>query len=328
MDRGGDTVNSVMDEATRQDARVDAAAAPQWTVQGERGSQSLLRLMTALSLRLGRRASRRVLPLINVYYTLFGGAARRASRQYLRRVLGREPVFGDGLRHVGTFAATIHDRLYLLHDRFDLFAVEIEGGNLIAEALASGAGAFLMGAHYGSFEILRAVGRQYLTRPVVMVMYERNARKVNAALASINPRAAPEIIALGHPDSMLKVHERLESGAIVGMLVDRAIGSDTTADIPFLGVPAPFPTGPFRMAAALRRPVFFMAGAYLGDNRYRVRFVPLADFSVVPARGRAAAVGDAVRRFAVLVEAECRSAPYNWFNFYDFWNPHGGAPDG
>lgn len=311
-----------------EDAPRAAVAAPKWTVQSERGSQSMLRLMTALSLRLGRRTSRRVLPLINVYYTLFGGAARRASRQYLRRVLGREPVFGDGLRHVGAFATTIHDRLFLLHDRFDLFDVEIEGGHLVSAALASGAGAFLMGAHYGSFEILRAVGRHHLTRPVVMVMYERNARKVNAALASVNPSAPPEIIALGHPDSMLQVRDRLESGAIVGMLVDRAIGADTTEMIPFLGAPAPFPTGPFRMAAALRRPVFFMAGAYLGDNRYRVRFVPLADFSVAPARERAAAVGDAVRRFASLVEAECRCAPYNWFNFYDFWNPQGDAPDG
>ncbi len=313
---------------TPQQGRAGAGSVPQWTVQGERGSRSLLRLMTALSLRLGRRASRRVLPLINLYYTLFGGTARQASRQYLRRVLGREPVFRDGLRHVGAFATTIHDRLYLLHDRFDLFAVEIEGGHLVADALATGAGVFLMGAHYGSFEILRAVGRHHLTRPVVMVMYERNARKVNAALASVNPQAAPEIVALGHPDSMLKVHERLEAGAIVGMLVDRAIGADATEDVPFLGTPAPFPTGPFRMAAALRRPVFFMAGAYLGDNRYRVRFLPLADFTAVPAGGRAAAVGAAVRRFASLVEAECRSAPYNWFNFYDFWNPQGEAPDG
>jgi predicted LPLAT superfamily acyltransferase len=313
-----------MTPVTSQDDAQVVATAPQWTVRSERGSQAMLRLMTALSLRLGRRASRRVLPLINLYYTLFGGAARRASRQYLRRALGREPLFRDGLRHVGAFATTIHDRLFLLHDRFDLFDIEIEGGQLVSEALASGAGAFLMGAHFGSFEILRAVGRHHLTRPVVMVMYERNARKVNAALASVNPTAVPEIIALGHPDSMLKVQERLEAGAIVGMLVDRAIGADTIEEVPFLGLPAPFPTGPFRMAAALRRPVFFMAGAYLGDNRYRVRFMPLADFSVVAARGRTAAVSEAVRRFAALVEAECRCAPYNWFNFYDFWNPVAG----
>ena len=155
-------------------------------------------------------------------------------------------------------------------------------------------------------------------------------------LAWISP-ARKLFILTRHPDESLTVQgpelafmfQREQARvATDDSTLDRAIGSDTTADIPFLGVPAPFPTGPFRMAAALRRPVFFMAGAYLGDNRYRVRFVPLADFSVVPARGRAAAVGDAVRRFAVLVEAECRSAPYNWFNFYDFWNPHGGAPDG
>jgi predicted LPLAT superfamily acyltransferase len=29
---------------------------------------------------------------------------------------------------------------------------------------------------------------------------------------------------------------------------------------------------------------------------------------------------DLVERYAARVEHHCRTAPYNWFNFYDFWN--------
>ena len=37
-------------------------------------------------------------------------------------------------------------------------------------------------------------------------------------------------------------------------------------------------------------------------------------------RERAAAVQTAVAHFAQRLEHYCRLAPYNWFNFYDFWD--------
>jgi hypothetical protein len=79
-----------------------------------------------------------------------------------------------------------------------------------------------------------------------------------------------------------------------------------------------------RLAAVLRRPVVFMAGLYLGGNRYEVRFEPLADFSALPEGGRAgrdALVHEAIERYARCLERNARRAPYNWFNFHDFWAP-------
>ena len=176
-----------------------------------------------------------------------------------------------------------------------------------------------MGAHVGSFAVLHAVGRQQPGLRVAMVMYEENARKLNAALRAINPAAQQDIVALGHTDSMLKVHELLESGSVVGMLADRRLNTDTTRPIMFLGELAEFPVGPFRMAAILRRPVLFMVGLYGGGNRYDIHFEVLADFSDIKAGGRDAAVQAAMVRYAQLLELYCRAAPFNWFNFFDFW---------
>jgi predicted LPLAT superfamily acyltransferase len=75
------------------------------------------------------------------------------------------------------------------------------------------------------------------------------------------------------------------------------------------------------MAALLRRPVVFMTGLYLGGNRYAIHFEPLADFSVVERGQRDAAVEAAITRYAALLDQYCRMAPYNWFNFFDFWQP-------
>jgi predicted LPLAT superfamily acyltransferase len=294
-----------------------------WAQQAERSNTAIMRLMVWLSLTLGRRASRLILFGIAAYFLLFAPAASRASRAYLTRILERRPTLAERYRHILTFATTIHDRIYFLNGRFALFDIEIEGAELIEAALADGRGALLFGAHLGSFEVLRALGRHYSQHRICMLMHEENARKINSVLAAINPAASQDILALGHIDSMLLLRDRIEAGQLIGVLADRTLARDTPQPQPFLGQPAAFPQGPFRLAAMLRRPALFMSGLHLGGRRYRVRFSQLADFSQVDRQGRAAAIEDAQQAYVSLLEAHCRSAPFNWFNFFDFWRPAG-----
>ena len=293
-----------------------------WAKQQERSNALLLRIMTWISLRLGRRVGRAVLHLVAAYFVLFSPRACAASRDYLRRVLGRPARWRDVYRHVFTFAATIHDRIYLMNARFDLFDIRPQGHALVEETLAKGRGAFLMGAHLGSFEVVRALGR---TRPdlrVVVTMYEQNAQKINATLAAVNPAATPEVIGLGQVGSMLKVHERLDENCMVGMLADRTLCANDAATMrrmAFLGEPAAFPLGPLYMAAMLKRPVIFMTGLYRGGNRYDIHFETLADFTEVPREARQRAIDAALVRYVALLDRYCRAAPYNWFNYFDFW---------
>jgi predicted LPLAT superfamily acyltransferase len=245
------------------------------------------------------------------------------SRDYLRRVLQLPAPAAVGWRHLFRhflcFASVIHDRIYLLNGRFELFDIRVHNQALIDQAVADGQGVFLLGAHLGSFEVLRAIGRQKPGLRVAMAMYEENARKINAALGAINPEAQQDIVALGHIDSMIQVHELLGQGTVVGMLGDRSLGLDDTRAFDFLGDPAELPLGPFRMAAILKCPVLFMTGLYRGGNRYDIHFEALADFSALPPRGRTLAVQAAMARYAALLAYYCRIAPYNWFNFFDFW---------
>lgn len=292
---------------------------PQWTVKPERGSMFMLKLMTWISLRLGRPVARLVLHLITIYFCLFPGTARIASRDYLQRALNRRPTWLDLYKHIFSFASTIHDRVYLINDRDSLFDITVHNEGLMQNVLAEGHGAFLIGAHLGSFEVIRVMGHQQRGLRTAMVMFEENARKLNTMLNAINPSLQQDIIPLGNVDTMLKVRDRLDEGTVLSMLADRSLGNDETLAIPFLGQPANFPTGPFRMAALLRRPVIFMTGLYLGKNRYDIYFEQLADFSQTPREERDLAIQMAIQRYATLLEHYCRIAPYNWFNFFDFW---------
>ncbi len=229
-------------------------ATSSWRHQQERSNLAILRLMVWISLTLGRRIGRLVLYGIALYFLFFSPQARRASRAYLDRALGRWAEWSDGYRHVLSFASTIHDRVYLLNGRFDLFDIEVHGAEALHAALARQPGALLIGAHLGSFEVLRAVGRGRAGLKVAMLMYEDNARKINATLEVINPAAGEDIIALGRLESMLEVRDKLDSGYLVGLLADRGLADEATREHDFLGRPASFPIGPFRIAAMLRRP--------------------------------------------------------------------------
>ena len=299
-----------------------AASAPrpaEWIGSRERGSAALLRVMAFLSMRLGRKLSRIPLYWIAAYFFLFAPRARRQSRRYLRRALGREPRAGDRFRHILYFATTIHDRVYLINEKYGVFRITIEGEALMLEQAERGTGALLMGAHMGSFEVIGSMGRRRPGLQVSMAMYEDNARKINSILAAINPEVRPDIISLGHLDAMLKVAERLDCGAFVGLLGDRTLGEEPVHAVSILGERAYLPTGPMRAAAILRRSVIFMAGLYRGGNHYHVVFEPVADFSAGSVKTRDDAVRAAVERYAALLDKYCRSDPYNWFNFFNFW---------
>jgi predicted LPLAT superfamily acyltransferase len=296
------------------------AARPDWRNQPERSNAWLLRFMVRLSLLLGRSLSRVVLHGVTTYFVLFAPRARRASRAYLARVLGRPAHWRDIYRHLFSFATTVHDRVFLLNDRFDLFDIEIEGGEALLQAMKGGQGVLLMGAHLGSFEVLRCVGRRHPDIRVAMMMFEDNARKVADALRAINPDARQDVVALGQPDSMIEASRRLEQGQLVGLLVDRSLTREDRVPHDFLGAPAGFPLAPWHMATVLRAPVFFMAGLYLGGRRYRLVFEPIADLRGAQRAQRAAQSRQAQADYVRCLQAQCRAAPYNWFNFFDFWN--------
>jgi predicted LPLAT superfamily acyltransferase len=298
---------------------VDDRSRADWIRHRERGSTVLLRLMAFVSLRLGRTLSRVPLYGIAIYFFLFAPGARRHSRRYLRLALGRRPTPGDRFRQILSFATTIHDRVYLINAHFELFNITVEGETLLRAQSDSGRGALLMGAHMGSFEVMHSLGRRQRGLRVTMAMYEENARKINATLAAINPRLVPDIVSLGRIDAMLNIAERLDQGAFVGVLGDRTLGDEPVQAVTLLGERAYLPTGPMRAAAILRCPVFFMAGLYRGGNNYHVVFEPIADFSAIPAGARSAAIQSAIERYAAVLDQCCRSDPYNWFNFHDFW---------
>ncbi|HWQ40123.1 MAG TPA: acyl-CoA synthetase [Burkholderiales bacterium] len=292
---------------------------PPWLAQPERSNRFALGLLVWIARMLGRRAGRAALVPVCAYFLLFSPRARAASRDYLKRVLGRAPRRIEMFRHYYTFATVALDRVFFLSDRWDLFDIAVRGESLLEARLAAGQGCLLLGAHLGSFEVLRGPARSRKLR-VSLVMFERNAPATAQVTRAVDPNLAADVISPGQPQAMLRVVERLARGEWVGMLADRALrAQDPVAKVPFLGGEAAFPTAPFRLAAIAGQPIMLMVGLYRGGNRYELCFEELVHAPVLPRAGRDTVLREWVARYAARLEHYCRQAPYNWFNFYEFW---------
>ncbi len=291
-----------------------------WLEQRERGTLFATKAVVRVLLGVGHAAGRLLLYPICAYFLASSRRARAASRAYLARVLGRPARLADVARHYLTFAQTLHDRLYFLAGRHREFAIEQHGVEALESALAKGKGCVLLGAHLGSFEVLRVIGSLERRLPVNVLLYPDNAASADAIAAELCPELQSRVIPLGRPETMLRARECLERGEIVGVLGDRALGAGRTVRCDFLGAHASFPQGPLLLAAILGAPVELFFGLYRGGRRYAIHFEPFADALTVGRRDRAAELQPWVARYAARLEHYCRVAPYNWFNFYDFWH--------
>lgn len=293
-----------------------------WLAQRERSNLPALRFLVWASRAFGRGFGRALLVPVTIYFLAFSPRARRASRDYLRRALGRRPRVREQFRHYYAFATVSLDRVFFLQERKDLFEIELNGEDALDEVIAAGRGCLVIGAHLGSFEAPRLLGRRRGIQ-LRLAMYQDNARMMKTVIDAVNPALSQEVIELGQPDSMLRLREHIERGGWVGVLADRTINDTDERRVPFLGGDAAFPVAPFRIGAMLGCPMLLMAGLYHGGNRYELCFERLECAERGDRGGRNAAVEACIRNYAARLEHHCRRAPYNWFNFYDFWSdPH------
>jgi len=298
----------------------EALHAHRWTALPERGTPSSLRLIAWIAVHIGRRAARLLLYPITLYFVISARAARRVSYEYLKRVRGCPPHWWHVFRHFHCFAATILDRVYLLRGEFEHFDVTLHEKEILHRQIESGKGCILLGSHFGSFEVLRTLGVTQQDFPLKVLMDIAHNQNITRFLDALNHKIAGTVIVPDRPDTLLRVKESLDAGFLVGMLGDRVSSGDKTTQCRFFGSPATFPAGPILIAAMMHCPVILFFGLYRGGKRYEIYFEHFADDVILNRDHRAEDIQHWMQRYAERLEHYARLAPYNWFNFYPFWD--------
>jgi predicted LPLAT superfamily acyltransferase len=286
-----------------------------WKAHPERGSELALRFIAWLAQAAGRSFCRLLIYPIVLYFMFTSRPARRASYEFLQAVNGRRARFHEVFKHLYSFGVTLLDRVYLASAGVSNLDLIIEDRRLIDDVLVKGKGCVLLGSHLGSFDLMALARHGINDRPLSIMMRVDPAARLRR-IAGIDD-SAWKVIPQGTPHSLLLAHEALSRGEIVAILADRTEGRSAVPAL-FMGRPARLPKAPYLLAARSNAPLLACFGLYEGRNRYRIKFVDPE--IALPPDSSAEQIAHAVQLYAGVLEEYARRYPFNWFNFYPYWD--------
>jgi predicted LPLAT superfamily acyltransferase len=313
-------------------AQAAGSAAPHWAQLGENTFVAGMWLLYQVHRLLGRWPFLLCLYPVVGYYWLASPVARRASLQYLQRMQAAhglwtaEPGWRQSQRHFRMFAQVILDKLLALTGRYRFERVAFTGREPLNALLAQGRGAVVVTAHMGCIELCRAMAERSEGLRLNVLVHTGHAQRFNRLMQRLAPDSGVQLLQVTefNAATAMMLGERVARGELIAIAGDRVpVREGRVTHAPFLGHPAPFPCGPYILASVLECPLYFMGCVHEGAG-YAVEFVPLAERVLLPRARREQALAEYAALFAQQLERMLRKAPYDWFNFFPFWEQ--GAP--
>lgn len=298
-----------------------------WSNLEERGTLYGLWLLAMCYRLLGRSICLVIGAPVVLYFYLTGSVQRHASQAFLQHIwslkkLPRPPGMTDSVRHFMNFFAMALDKFAAWTGH--LQAQQIDHSSLLSfdKLMTLGTGGVLLVSHLGNMEFCRAVADQDHKQRVHVLWHSKNSQRFNRMLKFFNPHANINLIEVTEvgPDTILYLKERVEQGDWIVIAADRVPVSDNQriVTVPFLGKDAPFSQGPYILAALLQCPVYTAVAVNVG-KQYHVYLELLATKIAWERKNRLTTIQQYAQLYAARLESYCLQYPYQWFNFFDFW---------
>jgi predicted LPLAT superfamily acyltransferase len=278
----------------------------------------------------GRWAFRLFLLPVVSYYFLTGRTARNASREYLRRLGRHFPELGlsgsgwESYRHFLSFGETLLDKIIAWTGNIDPSQVGFPNHQLLLDLLGQKRGAMILSGHVGNLEICQAIANLRGHIHLNILVHTKHAEKFNRLLGGSGGSETIRLIQVTelNPATAIDLQEKIERGEFLVLVGDRIpVQGSRTVSASFLGKDAEFPQGPYLLASLLRCPVYTLF-CYPTGGRFQINLEFFAESIRVPRHEpqRRQMLEALARRYAERLEAHCHAAPFQWFNFYPYWN--------
>jgi phosphatidylinositol dimannoside acyltransferase len=218
-------------------------------------------------------------PVMIFFWTIFffflAAPARRAILSNLRVVLpGSSPLL-----NLGRAWLTLYNFAWTISDAADHklakteFAFEIEGAKFLDE-LAAAAGAILLTAHMGNYDLGAAVFAERFKREIRMVRApEADAQTAQHLNESLERAGAGAVKVAYNTSSMalpLELLNSIRQGEIVSIQGDRAVAHVSQRAARLFGQDVMLPDGPFVLAFVAQAPIFPVFIVRTSFHRYKI----------------------------------------------------------
>jgi predicted LPLAT superfamily acyltransferase len=280
---------------------------------------------------------------VGFFYFLFSKKGRTESKRFLQRAALFMEISGNAknyrsplgpLRHIVSFSLTVVEKLQSWGGKFRFRDIHFQNDDIgeLIRNLENGKGVFLICSHLGNSELLRGLisfDRTGVSRrvPVISIVNMKVTAHFSRMLKELNPQSGFDVINANEigPHTAIFLEEKLAAGGLVAIAGDRTSvgGDDKNFMIPFLGKEAPFSRGVFYLAALMNAPVYFVSALRRGDLSLKPEYdmhvhkSPLSFDCSRKERIRRCYL--LARSFAAFLEGYCKKRPFQWYNFYDFW---------
>ncbi len=304
------------------------AARMHWAAMGESTFVFGIWLLYGVHRLLGRWPFRICLYPVVLTHWLLRPVVRQSSMQYLERIqqasgaLGHAPGWRDSLRHVTLFAETMLDKLLAVSGRYRFDTVRTSGREQLYTQAATGRGAVIVTAHLGCIELCRAMAERRGQVKLNILVHTRHAVQFNRILQRLSPAHAIALLEVSEVTAATAalLADKIDAGEFVVIAGDRVpVHASQTVAVDFLGHPAPFPVGPYVLASLLKCPLFLLACTH-EDDSYRVHVECLAEHVSLPRAQRREALREHAQHYADALTRLLARSPYDWFNFFPFWD--------
>jgi KDO2-lipid IV(A) lauroyltransferase len=258
-------------------------------------------------LRWGRKAGR-------IWYSL-DRKHRLLAVDNIERSLGLERKEAEemALTAFRNIAATLAE--FSSFDTFDDLVknVSVEGLSHLTEAMKKGGGAFLVGGHYGNWELGAAV----LARSVPLTAVVRPMKNPLADRLINERRGMGGVRVMNHRNSTRRILGKISRGEAVGILLDQSASRRESVFVPFLGRPTTVNFGLALLASKTGAPVLPVFSIRREGGRHVVRVGQPIDIVRLPDRQEELGINTA--RITAVLEQHIRRYPDQWFWVHNRW---------
>jgi len=256
-----------------------------------------------------------LLYFVAFYYFLFSVQGRKASYRYFRDRLGYSKLksFIGVYRNNYVFGQTLIDKAAISSGLRNKYSFEFDGVELLKKMLDDNKGGVLISAHVGNFELAQFFFDEIDGQSKIhLVTTDTEHQAIKTYLEGISKQSKIKFIVIRDDLShIFEINQALQQNDLVCFTGDRYIEGGKVMVEELLDKEARFPAGTFMIGSRLQVPVVFVYVMKESKRHYHF-FAREANFENRDAKAL-------LKNYTRSVEWILSKYPYQWFNFYDFW---------